>query len=115
MTDIDPRALALRVADAMKDEAAARREYGGANATLLRELDADELDALAAFLREAVEIKVETDTLKKAVSATTDATASYLPPDGIDASECISRILAATDNPEINAIMLENKNGNPQD
>lgn len=53
--------------------------------------------------------------LKKAVSTVTDATAAYLPPDGIGASECISRILGATDNPEINAIMLEKNDGRPQD
>lgn len=38
----------------------------------------------------------------KALEAVIAATQAYLPPDGIDAKECINRILAATDNPEIN-------------
>jgi len=33
------------------------------------------------------------------------ATSAYLPPDGISAQECLNRILAATDNPDINTIM----------
>lgn len=45
-------------------------------------------------------------TLKAALAAVIDATGAYLQPDGITATECISRILGATDNPEINAIML---------
>lgn len=51
--------------------------------------------------------------LKRAVAAVTDATSSYLPPDGISARECISLVLAATDNPEINAIMIGDRNGTP--
>lgn len=65
--------------------------------------------------RDLAEVRAEVERLKKAVSAATDATAAYLPPDGISASECISRILGATDNPEINAIMLEKNDGRPQD
>lgn len=49
--------------------------------------------------------------LKRAVAAVTDATSAYLPPDGISQHECISRVLAATDNPEINAVMLGGPNG----
>jgi len=114
MTDIDTKALALRVADNLEAEAA-NAEMFNYPAVCLSEATIAEARALAAFLREAVARTADADTLKKAVSATTDATASYLPPDGIDASECISRILAATDNPEINAIMLEKCNVPPQD
>ena len=45
--------------------------------------------------------------LLDAVLAVVDATRAYLPPDGIDAKECLSRILAATDNPTINPIIME--------
>ncbi|MDR6826504.1 hypothetical protein J2X48_000692 [Bosea sp. BE271] len=51
--------------------------------------------------------------LRRAVSAVTDATSAYLPPDGISKDELISRVLAATDNPEINAVMLGGRNGHP--
>jgi hypothetical protein len=40
--------------------------------------------------------------LRAAVLAVVAATRAYLPPDGIDAKECINRILEATDNPAIN-------------
>lgn len=51
--------------------------------------------------------------LKRAVAAVTDAMSSYLPSDGISAHECINRVLAATDNPEINAVMIGERNGTP--
>lgn len=63
-------------------------------------------DATAALL-------AEIEGLRGAVAAVTDATSSYLPPDGISAPECISRVIAATDNPEINAIMIGDRNGTP--
>lgn len=75
--------------------------------------DAAEARATAAE-RDLAEARAEVERLKKAVSVVTDATAAYLPPDGISAVECISRVLAATDNPEINAIMLEKNDGRPQ-
>lgn len=43
--------------------------------------------------------------LEEAIRAVQSATGAYLPPDGIDAKECISRVLAATGNPIINAAM----------
>lgn len=49
--------------------------------------------------------------LVEAILAVVNATRAYLPPDGIDAKECISRILEATDNPTINPIILEAENG----
>jgi hypothetical protein len=45
--------------------------------------------------------------LEDAVIAVVEATRAYLPPDGIDAQECISRILEATDNPAINPVIFE--------
>ena len=59
----------------------------------------------------AAEAKVE--ALREAIAAVTDATSSYLPPDGISAHECINRVLAATDNPEVNAVMIGDRNGTP--
>lgn len=47
--------------------------------------------------------------LVEALEAVISATQAYLPPDGISAKECISRILSATDNPTINAILSEAK------
>lgn len=43
------------------------------------------------------------DAIREVISATCD----YLPPDGISAQECVSRVLGATDNPTINAVMAE--------
>lgn len=43
------------------------------------------------------------DPIERALQAVIAATRAYLPPDGITAQEHLSRILAATDNPEINA------------
>lgn len=34
-----------------------------------------------------------------------EACHAYLPPDGIEATECISRVLAAIDNPRINPLI----------
>lgn len=51
--------------------------------------------------------------MRTAIKAVTDATGAYLPPDGISKDELISRVLAATDNPEINAVMLGGRNGAP--
>jgi hypothetical protein len=45
--------------------------------------------------------------LEDAVIAVVEANRAYLPPDGIDAQECISRILEATDNPAINPVIFE--------
>ena len=45
--------------------------------------------------------------LEAAVYAVVEATRAYLPPDGIDAKECLSRILGATDNPTINPTIAE--------
>lgn len=47
------------------------------------------------------------DELAKAILAVVAATRAYLPPDGIDAQECLNRILAATDNPAINPIIRD--------
>jgi hypothetical protein len=46
----------------------------------------------------------------EAILAVVSATRAYLPPDGIDAKECLSRVIAATDNPNINPIILEAEN-----
>lgn len=48
-----------------------------------------------------------TAELLEALLAVVAATRAYLPPDGIDAQECINRILAATENPRINPIIRE--------
>ncbi|GMM94183.1 hypothetical protein [Qipengyuania sp. MTN3-11] len=45
--------------------------------------------------------------LREALRAVVDAVRDYLPPDGIDAQECLNRIIAATDNPEINPVIAE--------
>lgn len=66
----------------------------------------DAIEAEVARLREALAAERERNKpLHDAVRAVTSATCAYLPPDGIDAKECISRVLAATDNPVINAAM----------
>jgi hypothetical protein len=56
-------------------------------------------------------LTAERDRLVEAILAVVNATRAYLRPDGIDAEECISRILEATDNPTINPIILEAENG----
>jgi hypothetical protein len=45
--------------------------------------------------------------MAKALMAVVNATRAYLPPDGIDAQECLNRILGATDNATINPIIFE--------
>ena len=45
--------------------------------------------------------------VERALLAVVEATRAYLPPDGIDAQECLNRILAATDNPVIAPIIAE--------
>jgi hypothetical protein len=69
----------------------------------------DNTSIVRAFARhrqphtDALRIKL----LEDAVIAVVEATRAYLPPDGIDAQECISRILEATDNPAINPVIFE--------
>ena len=46
-----------------------------------------------------------TEALGDALLTVVGAIRAYLPPDGISAEECISRILEATDNPTINPII----------
>lgn len=46
------------------------------------------------------------DALFEAIRAVQDATADYLPPDGISAQECLNRILTAVDNPTISAVTI---------
>ena len=45
--------------------------------------------------------------LEVALMAVVNATRLYLPPDGIEAKDCISMILEAVDNPTINPIILD--------
>lgn len=49
------------------------------------------------------------DPIREALASVVRATRAYLPPDGISAHECISRVLAATDNSRINAALGEVK------
>jgi hypothetical protein len=80
-----------------------------AGSGLLEEATRQRDEALAALKASEERGRV----LREAVKAVTDATCAYLPPDGISKDELISRVLAATDNPEINAVMLGGRNGSP--
>lgn len=51
------------------------------------------------------QLRSENFILKTAIFSVISATQAYLPPDGIDAKECINRVLEATDNANINDIM----------
>lgn len=62
---------------------------------------------------EIADLRAKLELMRQALEAVTDATSSYLPSDGISAHECINRVLAATDNPEINAVMIGERNGTP--
>ena len=55
----------------------------------------------------AIPIPAPTGGVERALLAVVEATRAYLPPDGIDAQECLNRILAATDNPKINPFIRE--------
>lgn len=46
-----------------------------------------------------------------ALLSVVDAVRDYLPPDGISQSDCLSRIIEATDNPTINPVIRELENG----
>lgn len=67
--------------------------------------------ALLASARNTARFEAEVARLREAVLAVVDATRAYLPPGGIDAQECVNRILSATDNPAINPLILEAENG----
>lgn len=56
-------------------------------------------------------IASEKAPLVEALLAVVNATRAYLPPDGIDAQECINRIITATDNQTITPLILEIENG----
>lgn len=68
-------------------------------------------DTITALSRQLAEREAEIATLGRAVLATVAATRAYLPPDGIGAKECLSRILGATDNPTINPLIAALENG----
>ena len=63
--------------------------------------DTNELRALLADGRARIAV------LEHAIMFTVDATRAYLPPDGISAKDCLSMIIGATDNPEINPIIAD--------
>jgi ferritin-like protein len=75
-----------RIAELEAERDREKKLHHQANAMRIQQMDRD--SALIAALTEA---------LMKVIGATR----AYLPPDGISAKECISRILEATDNPEI--------------
>lgn len=84
----------------------------GGHALTAKEATANLLRASASeAAREAAEAKAA--RLEECVHAVQDATAAYLPPDGISAQECLNRILSAVDNPVINAVTLGAANGRP--
>ena len=64
------------------------------------------IDELLAAHRNAKDV-TRVKLLEDALMAVVEATRAYLPPDGIAAKECLSRILGATDNPTINPIIFE--------
>lgn len=57
------------------------------------------------------ELQAERDKMREAILTVVGAIRDYLPPDGIDAQECLNRIIGATDNPEINPIIKELEHG----
>ncbi len=63
--------------------------------------------ALYAAEAEIGSLKAEVERLREAILLVVAATRAYLPPNGIDAQECLNRILAATDNPIINPIIAQ--------
>lgn len=67
--------------------------------------------ATAVIAADRAELVAEVKRLREAVMAVVSAIRSYLPPDGISEQECLNRIIAATDNPIINPIILEAENG----
>ena len=72
-----------------------------------------EVAANAALIVTAVNQHAALMRCAEALREVIAATQAYLPPDGTSAKDCISAILAATDNPEINAALtaLEKDNG----
>lgn len=64
-----------------------------------------------AWHRRATTAEAQVVALREALDALIDATRAYLPPDGISKDDLINRVLAATDNPKINAFMMGGRNG----
>jgi hypothetical protein len=64
-------------------------------------------ESLRGYLPQPQTDALRIKLLEDAVIAVVEATRAYLPPDGIDAQECISRILEATDNSAINPVIFE--------
>lgn len=56
-------------------------------------------------------LRTKNKLVLEALLAVVNATRAYLPPDGINAQECVSRILAATDNQIINPVIMEAEHG----
>lgn len=71
------------------------------------EFDSSIVSAKQAISAEIIELlETSHSVVMQALLDVVAATQAYLPPDGIDADECLNRILAATDNPTINSILL---------
>lgn len=78
-------------------------------ATLKRAIDAAENSNQAG--ENFVVAAAAGPVLLRAVIACVDAMRAYIIPDGIEADEAMSRIVAALDNPEITPIILEAERG----
>jgi hypothetical protein len=97
------RALVERAEKAEAERDVTRKELG---------LKHDEANR---YVNELLDTKTRVKVLEEAILAICAAIDEYVPPDGIDANECISRIFNATDNPKINPVIfsaraaLENK------
>ena len=81
---------------------------GGAAGKALCQWVYDNAEGLAARF---AALEAEKAELVEAVLVVVAATRAYLPPDGIDAQECLNRVIGATDNPKINPFILEAENG----
>lgn len=105
MPDIDLDALEAALAFA-KTADERRADGDDATATVI-----EAAPALIAAARRARELEAENAKWRAAVMSVVAATRAYLPPDGIDTQECLNRILEATDNREINSLILEEDDG----
>lgn len=83
-----------------------------ANAAYIAACNPVAMSAILAEARKAEAMEREIAELAKVVLEVLSAVRDYLPPDGISAKDCLSRVIGAVDNRDINPLIEKLEHGN---
>lgn len=83
-----------------------------ANAAYISACSPERMRSILAEARKAAAMEREIAQLAKVVLEVLSAVRDYLPPDGISAKDCLSRVIGAVDNRDINPLIEKLEHGN---